>query len=133
MPVISITRLRLRSWRFIPAFLVYAMRSSRQARRSEGNLGTGVLNDANKTFWTRSAWKDEAALKAFLIAQPHLTAMKKLPYWCDEAAIVHWVQETAALPDWKEACHRMRAEGRPSKVTFPSADHQALRFPEPRG
>jgi Domain of unknown function (DUF3291) len=109
------------------------MRSSRQARRSDGNLGMGVLNDANNTFWTRSAWRDEAALKTFLIAQPHLTAMKKLAYWCDEAAVVHWLQETAALPDWKEAYRRIRAEGRPSKVMFPSAEQQAFQFPEPRG
>ena len=132
MALISVTRLRLRSWRFIPAFFIYAMRSSRQVLRSPGNLGASALNDANKTFWTRSAWTDESAMKAFLVAKPHLDAMKKLAHWCDEAAVVHWTQDGAELPAWKEACRRLQAEGRPSKVIHPSSDHQAFVITPPR-
>ena len=90
-----------------------------------------ALNDANNTFWTRSAWKDEAAMKAFMTSGAHLVAMKKLPRWCDEAAVVHWVQSEASLPDWKEAHRRLQKEGRSSKVLFPSAAHEAFEIPPP--
>ena len=132
MAFVSITRLRIRSWRFLPAFFLYAMRSSKQARESPGNLGMSVLNDARNTFWTRSAWMDESAMKAFMTSGPHLEAMKKLPNWCDEAAVVHWIQNEATLPDWKEAHRRLQREGRRSKVLYPSADHEAFEIRPPR-
>jgi hypothetical protein len=90
-----------------------------------------LLNDAKKTFWTRSAWKDEAAMRAFMTSGPHLAAMKNLTGWCDEAAVVHWVQSEASLPDWKEAHRRLQKEGRPSKVLHPSAAHEAFEIPPP--
>ena len=132
MPLISVTRLRIRSWRFFPAFLLFAIRSSRQAQRSPGNLGVGALNDAKKVFWTRTAWEDDAAMKSYMLTKPHLDAMKKLPHWCDEAAVVHWTQEDARLPDWIEAHRRLKADGRRSKVTFASADHEAFVITPPR-
>ena len=125
MPIISVTRLRLRSRWFFPAVLFYAIRSSRQAKRSKGYLAMNLSNETIKIFWTSTAWADEAALKAFLVGQPHLEAMKKLPAWCDEASVVRWKQDDATLPDWQEAHRRLQSEGRPSKVDYPSADHQA--------
>ena len=92
-----------------------------------GQAGSGkswelrFLNDAHSTFWTCSAWVDEAAMRAFMMAPPHRTAMVKLLDWCDEASLVHWTQESAQLPDWHEAHRRLVAEGRRSKVTAPFA------------
>ena len=132
MALISITRLRLRLIRYLPGFLFYAFRSDRQARRAPGNLASDALNDANLAFWTRTAWTDESAMHAFMMASPHRSAMAKLLQWCDEAAVVHWTQESAALPDWKEAHRRLASEGRRSKVNHPSADHLAARIPPPK-
>ena len=132
MTFISATRLRIRSIRFLPAFFYYALISTRQARRAPGNLGMDARNDANLTFWTATAWKDEAAMRAFMMGEPHRKAMPKLVNWCCEASVVHWMQESPALPDWQEAHRRMAAEGRPSKVNHPSPDHLAFRIPLPR-
>jgi quinol monooxygenase YgiN len=132
MPFVSITRLRLRSAWFLPRFIWDSLFSLRQVRRATGNLSADVLNDARRTFWTRSLWQDEAAMKAFLRAEPHLRAMKKLPNWCDEAALVHWTQEGETAPDWTEAHRRMLAEGRRSKVNFPSPAHETFEIPPPR-
>jgi hypothetical protein len=129
---VSITRLRVRSVWFLPGFIFYALRSSKQARSAPGNLGVGLLRDANSTYWTRTAWLDEAALRAFMMAMPHRGVMGKLAEWCDEASVIHWNQETAELPDWHDAHRRMVQEGRPSRVRHPSAAHQALRFPPPK-
>jgi hypothetical protein len=132
VPLISVTRLRIRSVRFLPAFFVYAFRSTRQAQRTPGNLGAAVFNDSRRTFWTRTAWRDEGAMRAFLLSGPHKLAMPKLAHWCDEASVVHWSQDTAELPAWPEAHRRMQAEGRPSRVRHPSAAHEAFRIAPPR-
>jgi len=83
---ISVTRLRVRSFWFLPGFIYYALRSSRQAGGSSGNLGKGLLREANNTYWTCTAWQDEAAMRAFMMAVPHRSAMGKLAEWCDEAS-----------------------------------------------
>ncbi|HUN86694.1 MAG TPA: DUF3291 domain-containing protein [Terracidiphilus sp.] len=133
MPVVSITRLRVRSWRFLPAFLVTAFRvGGRQARAAQGNLAVKVLNDSRKTFWTCTCWESEAAMRAFMLAKPHGPAMRKLLEWCDEAALVHWTQPTEELPSWPEAHRRMQEEGRPSKVNHPSEGQRAYRIDAPK-
>jgi quinol monooxygenase YgiN len=130
--LISVTRLRVRSIWFLPAFFSYSLKSANHARNSAGNLGVELLRDARNTYWTCSAWQDEAAMRAFLLAEPHKTAMGKLANWCDEASVVHWQQDTAGLPDWREAHRRMATEGRRSRVRHPSEAHQDFRIPPPR-
>jgi hypothetical protein len=78
------------------------------------------------------AWRDEAAMRAFMMAAPHRGAMAKLLDWCDEASVVHWTQESGSLPDWHEAHRRMVAEGRQSKVNHPSPAHEAYQIPPPK-
>jgi hypothetical protein len=125
MPFISITRLRIRSWLFFPAFMFDAVRSARQAQAADGNLAVKILRDARNVWWTSTAWDSEASMRKFMTTRPHGPAMRKLMKWCDEASIVHWTQPDAALPTWPEAHRRMQSEGRPSKVNSPSPDHSA--------
>ena len=131
MTFVSITRLRVRSWRFVPGFFVYALRSARQAARAEGNLATRLLRDQRNTFWTVTGWASEPAMKKFMLAGTHRKAMRKLPQWCDEAALAHWTQESEEMPSWEEAWRRIESEGRPSRVNHPSSAHTAHRFPAP--
>jgi hypothetical protein len=131
MALISVTRLRVRSFRYLPGFLFFALVSARQGRRARGNLSTSLLNDAKRTFWTCTAWEDEASMREFMMAPPHRRAMPKLLDWCDEAAVVHWLQEGTELPDWREAHRRMVAEGRRSKVRHPSPAHEKFEIPPP--
>ena len=132
MPLISVTRLRVRSWRFLPGFLFYAFRSASQAKSAEGNLAVKLLKDAHNTWWTSTAWDSEASMRKFMLAQPHGAAMRKLLNWCDEAALVHWTQPYATLPDWTEAHRRMQSEGRSSKVTHPTPAHIAFQLAAPK-
>ena len=131
MPVVSVTRLRVRSWRFLPAYFLLAMRCALQAQRSSGNLSVRVLRDRERTFWTSTSWESEAAMKAFMLAEPHRTAMRKLLEWCDEAALVHWTQTDSELPVWTEAHRRLVQDGRPSKVNQPSQAHRSYSIPLP--
>jgi hypothetical protein len=132
MAFVSITRLRVRSWRYLPMFALYALKSAREAARADGNLTTRLLRDRRNTFWTGTVWASDAAMKLFMLSGAHRRAMNKLPHWCDEAALVHWTQESTELPTWQESCAGLQREGRPSKVNHPSPTHTAHQFSAPR-
>lgn len=124
MPLVSITRLRVRSWKYLPAFVVASFRSALQARRAKGNLAVTLLREAHNTFWTRSLWADEAAMKSFMVSGVHRTVMPKLLKWCDEASVARWIQDSAQQPTWDEVHQRMQRHGRASRVNHPSESHR---------
>lgn len=132
MPFISLTRLRLRSLRFVPAFALHAWRSRQQVRSSPGYQRGETLMDRQWTFWTMTAWDSHEQMRHYMTTGDHKTAMPKLMHWCDEASVAHWDQPDAALPSWADADRRMRSTGRPSKVLHPSPNHAALQYREPR-
>lgn len=132
MAFVSITRLRIRSLRFMPQFLVHTMRTGRQTKRADGFLDGSLLADRKRTYWTVTLWRDQGAMRAYMTSGAHLKAMPKLLDWCDEASVVHWTQDDPIAPDWLEADRRMRTEGRPSKVRNPSPNHRDLAYDPPR-
>jgi hypothetical protein len=132
MPVVSITRLRVRSWFYLPTFIVQTLRIARQASRADGNLAVKLLRDRRNTFWTGTSWSSEASLNAFISAKPHGPTMRRLLHWCDEAALVHWSQADPEVPSWEEAHKRIQQDGRPSKVNHPSAAHTAHAITTPK-
>ncbi len=132
MALVSVTRLRVRSARYLLAFLWKALKTARQAQRTSGFLGGRLLRESNGAFWTVTAWEDGSAMNVFRTQGAHGGVMPKLLDWCDEAAVVHWTQLTDALPSWQEAHYRMMKEGRPSKVKHPSSAQVAYEIPAPR-
>jgi hypothetical protein len=134
MVFVSFTRLHLRAWYYAPAFVLHAARSSRQAQASKGYLGGALSADPRHlTSWTVTFWRDEAAMRAYRIAEPHKTAMAKLPKWCDEASVAHRQQLTDDVPTAAEALEFMQQHGRVSKVRYPSVGHAAgLTVPDGR-
>jgi hypothetical protein len=134
MPFVSLTRLHVRAWYYVPAFLIHAARSSRQAQESAGYLRGALSADpAHLTSWTVTFWTDEAAMRAYRTAEPHRSAMTRLPKWCDEASVAHREQVTDEIPTAAEALQFMQQHGRASKVRYPSAGHAAgLTVPDAR-
>lgn len=132
MPFVSVTRLRIRSIRFLPAFAIHNLRTLRQVRAAPGFRGGSLLADRGLAFWTLTAWDSGAAMRAYMTTGPHRAAMPHLLHWCDEGSVVHWDQELEALPAWAEADRRMREEGRPSKLRHPGPRHAGLEFPPAR-
>lgn len=131
MTIVSITRLRVRSWQYLVPFLFYALRSARQARHSQGNVATSLLRDSDRTFWTRTVWASESAMKDFMLAGAHRQSMRKILEWCDEAALVHWEQQDDREPSWPDAHEKLQTQGRLSKVNHPSAAHESFRIRPP--
>ena len=68
-------------------------------------------------------------MKSFMLSGPHRLVMRRLLDWCDEAAVVRWVQDSPEPPARLEAHRRLQAEGRTSKVNHPSEDHRVFRIP----
>ena len=128
MPFVSVTRLRLRSIRFLPAFVRHNRRTLAQVKAAPGFRGGSLLADRALAFWTLTAWDSPEAMRAYMTTGPHRTAMPHLLDWCDEASVAHWDQDGDALPDWPEADRRMRGEGRPSRLRHPGPDHAGLGF-----
>ena len=132
MPFVSITRLRVRRWRYLPQFLIQSFRAACQANRAAGNLAVSVLRDADRAFWTRTVWRDEAAMRSFMQSDVHRRIMARLPEWCDEAAVVHWVQDAEEPPSRVQAHRRLQTEGRRSTVSCPWEGHRRFEIREPR-
>ena len=132
MPFISVTRLKVRSVRFLPSFVIHTLRSVRQVKEAQGFRDGALLIDRHWTFWTMTSWDNQDNVRSFMRAGSHWKAMPHLLDWCDEATVVHWDQSETGLPSWPDASQRMRESGRPSKVRFPSPHHGTLSFPSPR-
>ncbi len=124
--LISVTRLHLRSRRFLLPFLLYTFRSSLQLRRSRGFRGGMLGGDPQRGNWTITGWDSEAELRAFRNGGAHAVAMRKLLEWCDEASYTHYESSEDDLPAADVAYARL-ADGRISKVNQPSAAHAAGR------
>jgi heme-degrading monooxygenase HmoA len=132
MAFVSLTRLRVRSYRYLPQFVWQALKTGRQAERSSGFLGGKLLRESKNTFWTITAWDSEADMRAYRNAGAHRAVMPRLLEWCDEASVAHWHQETPDLPSWHEAHQRLINEGRPSKVNHPSPAHAQNQIAAPQ-
>jgi hypothetical protein len=131
MKFVSVTRLRIRRWRYLPAFLYFTLLSRWQAKRTEGNLATSIWRDSHRVFWTITVWRDEQAMREFRNHGAHQRVMPKLRDWCDEATYAHWLQENAEPPDLTVAFERLIREGIVSRVKHPSPAHASRNFPPP--
>ena len=99
MPVIVVTRLRLRDTALLDEFFTDAVAAIEQANKSEGNLGTDALADANNAWWSVTAWHERGQMQAYVDSEPHLGISKRLDHYCDEATFVDWDQASPDLPD----------------------------------
>ena len=76
--VVVVTRLHLRRWRDVPAFLRDSLAIRRQTTRSPGARSLMLrARPLARTFTTVSWWDDEAAVRAFVRAEPHRGAMRR--------------------------------------------------------
>ncbi len=130
MPFISVTRLRLKSHRHLPRFIWLTIQAQLQARKSPGFLAADYLRDHNLAFWTKTLWKDEASMKAFMTTGAHLRAIPALKAMCDEASGASWVQDEA--PTWQGAHEKLQESARYVFVENPSANQLANRSDPPR-
>jgi quinol monooxygenase YgiN len=131
MPIIVVTRLRLKDPALFDEFFASAVAVVEQAQASEGNLGADVLAEVHNTYWTRTAWKDRALMDAFVGTEPHLRTMNRIGDWCDEGTFVDWEQASTDLPDWQDSYRRLVASGQAASLTHPTEANRTRDFPAP--
>ena len=130
MPLVSITRLRVRSWRFLPMFFFYALRSTRQASRSDGNLATRLLRDRRHTFWTATLWTSDVEMKQFMLAGVHGRAMRNCFTGATKRRSFTGLRKTP--PPLVARSPRPPTNRRKTlQSESPSPTHIAHRFPDP--
>jgi hypothetical protein len=133
MPVIVVTRLRLKDPALLDEFFTDAVAAIEQAQKSDGNLGVDALADANNAWWSVSAWTGGDPMQAFVGKQPHRTIQGRLAHYCDEATFVDWEQDSPDLPDWQTSWRHLVADGKVAQLTHPSDANQTRAFPPPVG
>ena len=131
MPVIVVTRLRLKDPALLDEFFTDAVAAIEQAMKSEGNLGADALADANNAWWSVTAWTERAPMEAYVNAEPHLGISMRLDHYCDEATFADWEQASADLPDWQTSWRHLTTDGKAATLTHPSAANQTRAFPPP--
>ena len=131
MPVIVVTRLRLKDPALLDEFFTAAVAAIEQAQRSAGNLGADALADANNAWWSVSAWTERRPMQAFVDSEPHLNISKRLDHFCDEATFVDWEQASPDLPDWPTSWRHLTADGKVAELTQPSRANHTRAFPPP--
>jgi hypothetical protein len=131
MPIIVVTRLRLRDPALLDEFFTAAVSVLEQAKNSYGNIAADVLADANNAWWTMTAWQERGPMQAFVGSEPHLSTMARLDDWCDEATFADWEESSPDLPDWQTSYRRLVADGQVASLSLASDAHRTRAFPPP--
>ena len=103
------TFLPLKSWLHMIPFQLMTSKVLKQARQSHGMVDYEVKADfPKKHFWTLSIWKDRESMRQFVMAEPHVTAMKKFEVWAgDGSAFADWTSSSSSI-NWEEAMRRLQ-------------------------
>jgi len=106
------SRLPLRSYGRIPSFIRATWRVRRQLAGADGLVGYSL--DAkllSKTFWTLSAWRDQAALDRFASAEPHRSVVAAIRPHMAATTFVTWAVTEAEVPvRWQTAREHVNRE-----------------------
>lgn len=120
---VSVTRLSIRSLRFVRPFQRENAGIVRQIVGAAGFLAGRLLVETPFTYWTMTGWDDESAMQAFVRSDAHRAAMPRIQDWSDEATYTHWRQDSRTLPDWRTAAWRLATAPHPFRLRQPSRDH----------
>src|SRR5260370_39334708 len=94
----SVTRLRVRSVKYLLMFVWKTFLAQRQVVRAPGFFGGTLLLDGRRTFSTLTVRQSERGMQAFRGATPHPTVMPRLVECRDQASYAHWTATVAAVP-----------------------------------
>jgi hypothetical protein len=127
---VSVTRLRVRSVRYLLPFVWWTLRVLRQSRRSPGYVSGAATRMRDGSFWTATVWESAGHTRGFRNAEPHEDAMRGIRRWCDEAVYARYATDATTPPAWEEAHHRLIAAPRFTRLDHPSEKHRTKQLPD---
>ena len=98
--IVSITRLRLKSFARLPSFMFHSRNSIAQAVADPDCVAASVFVGPGLTFWTATAWKTEVAISNYVRSGLHRRTLQILPRICSEAAVARLIADR--LPEKKD-------------------------------
>ena len=106
-----LTYLPLRHFRTLPAFMRFILAVRGQLAGAGGLVGYTLRAwPFSRRFWTLSIWDDEAALRQFVVAEPHRGIMHKLRNRMGVTSFTRWQVRGSDLPlSWGDAMEHWRA------------------------
>lgn len=109
--VVFASRLPLRTRMTPPRFLWAIVRVVRQLGGAPGLLGHSLRAEVLRgTYWTLSAWTDQAAMDAFVRTDPHRSVMRSMADVLGEPTFVSWEVAGSDLPiSWDDVAARIEA------------------------
>lgn len=133
MPIIALTRLKLKSIMQLPKFVIENEAAVKQLRIAKGFIGGKTLIEPNLGLWTTTLWEDEESMKAYYTSGAHKALMPKLVIYACEAVTTHFDYPSKELPSWAFSYEQLMAKGKFSGILKdPSQDHQnhVMTFPK---
>ncbi|UXA21325.1 hypothetical protein [Mycobacterium sp. SMC-4] len=110
--VVLASRFQLRRYRDVVPFFVAALRIDAEVRRSEGAVGLALIaQPLRRTFYTLSAWRDQAAIDAMIATEPHRSVMLRYRELTSDSRFTTWSASDATPPTWQDARHHLGASG----------------------
>ncbi|WP_460061632.1 DUF3291 domain-containing protein [Streptomyces sp. YKOK-I1] len=108
------SRLEVRSLKDVPRFFLKSLAAWKQVCGAPGAYGASLIAEPLKrTFWTLSAWEDEAALRTYTKTEPHKSIMNGLRPTMKDSVFTFWQVPAAGLPiDWTDARRRLAEQER---------------------
>ncbi|WFR96156.1 hypothetical protein [Rhizobium tumorigenes] len=108
MVYVSITGLQIKARRHLPRFWWHAIPSMLQAQKAEGNISTAA-RQIDGVHHTLTVWKDEAAMRRYLVAGAHLKAMRAFGSIATGKTLGFYADR---VPDWQEVHALWQTKGK---------------------
>jgi hypothetical protein len=107
--VVMASEFRLTTLRHVPIFLLDALQIRRRALTADGHLGMALeARPFQRTFRTLSAWRDRAALDAFVRTAPHRASMVRHRKAMAASRFTFWTTDDLPV-SWTDAVERLAA------------------------
>lgn len=133
MGVLSMTRIKLRSIRLLPAFLAQQEAAVKQLRSARGFIKGKALIDTSLGTWTLALWDSAEDMRAYYLSGAHRDLMPKLRDFACEAVTTDIPYDQPNLPSWEFVRQKLSSVGRFSTVLEkPSGDHLTRVIAKPK-
>jgi hypothetical protein len=132
MPYLSMTRLKLRSPRYLPSFLIYNSQIVEEIRVSHGFLKGKQSATLNLSMWTATLWNSYVDLQRFYRTGSHAKVMSQIDMWSSEAASGNREVYSLDIPSWQSIGLFLTESGHFLNLKNPSHKHQERTIQAPR-